>query len=171
MTGNRLWVPFAFAVAVVGVLGSLYLSLGMDLKACPLCFYQRAFIMAAAGILGFGLFMPDIPRSALTPLALTAAMAGACVAAWHTYLVANGTLECPSGVTQILLVPQESLSLFVVLVALLLVDLFQSRKYIMIGIGALMIGYVFASTSIRATPAKMTEPDPAPLDGCRKVAK
>jgi hypothetical protein len=40
----------------------------------------------------------------------------------------------------------------------------------MLGIGALVVGYVFASTSIRATPAKMTEPHPAPLDGCRKVA-
>src|SRR6266852_4543930 len=104
----------AFFASVVGVVGSLYLSLGMDLKACPLCFYQRAFIMAVAGILGFGLFMPDLPRGALAP-----AMAGGCVAAWHTYLVANGTLECPAGVTQFLLAPHESLVVYVLLMAIL----------------------------------------------------
>ncbi len=166
---QRLWMPLAFGVAVVGVLGSLYLSLGMDLKACPLCFYQRAFIMSAASILGFGLFMPDLPRGVLTPLALATAMAGGCVAAWHTYLVANGTLECPAGATRVLLAPHESLAIYLLLVAILLVDLVQFRRYLMLGIGAVLVGYVFASSSIRATPAKMTDPPPADLDGCRKV--
>jgi Disulfide bond formation protein DsbB len=166
---NALWLPLALFVSVVGVVGSLYLSLGMELKACPLCFYQRAFIMAAAAILGFGMFMRDIPRGALTPLALASAAAGGSVAVWHTYLVANGTLECPIGATRFLLAPHESLVVFALLVAILLVDLFQHRRYVMLGLGALLIGYVFASTSIRATPAKMTEPAPAPLDGCRKL--
>ena len=31
-----LWTRLAFFVSVIGVAGSLYLSLGMDLKACPL---------------------------------------------------------------------------------------------------------------------------------------
>jgi len=30
----------AFGVAMVGSLGSVYLSIGLGLKACPLCFYQ-----------------------------------------------------------------------------------------------------------------------------------
>src|SRR5438876_8199332 len=33
------WAWAALAVAVAGLAGSLFLSLGMNLKACPLCFY------------------------------------------------------------------------------------------------------------------------------------
>ena len=125
--------------------------------------------MSVATILGFGLFLPDIPRGALTPLALGPAMTGACVAAFHSYKVADGTLECPTGLTGMLLAPHESLLVFALLMMVLLVDLFHQRRYVMQGLGALMIGYVLASTSIRATPGEMTKPAPAPLDGCRKV--
>ena len=38
----------ALVLAIAGTIGSLFLSLFMGLKACPLCFYQRTFIMAAA---------------------------------------------------------------------------------------------------------------------------
>jgi disulfide bond formation protein DsbB len=41
----------ALAVSAVGTVGSLYLSLGMGLKACPLCFYQRTFMMSTAAVL------------------------------------------------------------------------------------------------------------------------
>jgi disulfide bond formation protein DsbB len=164
-----LWTRLAFFASVVGVVGSLYLSLGMDLKACPLCFYQRAFIMAVSAVLGLGLFMPGVPAAALTPLALAPAMAGACVAGWHTYLVANGTLECPAGVTATLLAPHESLVVFAIVLALLIIDLFHQSRYVMQGIGAMLIGVVFCTTSIRATPSQQTQPAPAPLDGCRKV--
>ena len=166
---KTLWPRLALAFAVVGVLGSLYLSLGMELKACPLCFYQRAFIMAAAAILVFGLFMEDIPNAVLAPLALAPASAGACVAVWHTYLDWNGTLECPLGVTGVLVVPRESLIIYVALLAFLLIDLFHQRRYVLQGLGALLLGFVFASTSIRATPPAPTQPAPAPLDGCRKA--
>jgi hypothetical protein len=167
-----LWTRLAFFVSVIGVVGSLYLSLGMDLKACPLCFYQRAFMMAIAAIFAIGLFMPDVPAAALTPLALAPATAGGWIAIMHTYLVANGTLECPAGVTHFLLAPHESLLIFAIVMVLLLVDLFHQRRYVMRGIAAILIGFVLASTSLKATP-----PSPAPavpyapdsLDGCRKV--
>lgn len=164
-----LWTRLAFFVSVVGVVGSLYLSLQMELKACPLCFYQRAFIMAVAAILGFGLSMPGVPRAALAPLALAPALAGGFVAAWHTYKVVDGTLECPPGITGVLLAPHDSLVVYGLLAILLLVDLFHQRTYVMHGLGAILIGYVFASTCIRATPPEMTKPAPAPLDGCRKI--
>jgi Disulfide bond formation protein DsbB len=165
---RAFWTPLALAAAVIGVIGSLYLSLGMELKACPLCFYQRAFIMASAAILGFGLFMRDVPRAALAPLALGPAVAGACVAVWHVYKVHDGTLECPTGASHFLLVPVESLIIYVILVALLVVDVVHQARYITFGIGALLLGYVLASTSIKATPPAPTAPAPAPLDGCRK---
>src|SRR5215470_2689255 len=89
------WLPLAALVALVGVIGSLYLSLGMELKACPLCFYQRSFIMATLAVLAFGLFIREIPRGAVTPLALGPAMAGAYIAVMHVNAVYTGALECP----------------------------------------------------------------------------
>jgi hypothetical protein len=167
-----LWTRLAFFVSVIGVAGSLYLSLGMDLKACPLCFYQRAFMMAVAAIFAIGLYMPDVPAAALTPLALAPATAGGWIAIVHTYLVANGTLECPIGVTHLLVAPHESLLIFAIVMVLLLVDLLHQRRYRMRGVAAILIGCILASTSLKATP-----PSPAPtapyapdsLDGCRKV--
>src|SRR5262249_62413094 len=60
----------ALAVAVVGSVGSVYLSVGMGLKACPLCFYQRSFMMGVVGVLGVGLLAgvrPAAPLSLLWP--------------------------------------------------------------------------------------------------------
>jgi hypothetical protein len=162
------WMPLALLVAAIGVVGSLYLSLGMELKACPLCFYQRAFIMATLAILLFGLFLRDTPRAALAPLALGPAVAGAYVAAMHTYKVYDGTLECPTGVTHFLLVPHESLLVYVILVALLVVDVIHQGRYLTLGFAAILLGGVLAHISIKATPAAPTAPAPAPLDGCRK---
>ena len=39
----------ALIAAAISVAGSLYLSLGMGLIACPLCFYQRTFAFADPG--------------------------------------------------------------------------------------------------------------------------
>jgi Disulfide bond formation protein DsbB len=168
-----LWPRLALFVSVVGVVGSLYLSLQMELKACPLCFYQRAFIMSVAAILGFGLYLPDVPKAALTPLALAPAMAGAVVAITHVLLVVNGILECPMGVTGFITVPGESLIVYVLLMSLLLVDLFHNKRYVLPGLGAVLIGYILASTSIKATPPVPDPTGPYPadtkLDGCRKV--
>jgi hypothetical protein len=168
-----LWPRLALFVSVVGVVGSLYLSLQMELKACPLCFYQRAFIMSVAAILGFGMYLPDVPKAALTPLAMAPAMAGAVVANTHVLLVVNGILECPMGVTGFIAAPGESLIVYVVLMILLLVDLFHNKRYVMPGLGALLAGYILASASIRATPPVPDPTGPYPadtkLDGCRKV--
>ncbi len=164
-----LWTRGALFFAVVGVLGSLHLSLSMELKACPLCFYQRAFMMATAGVLAFGMFLPGMPSAAQAVLALVPALAGAGIALWHTYLDWAGVLECPKGITGVLVAPQESLIIFALVTLCLLGDLILQGKYVLQGIGAILLGIVFCTTSIRATPAKMTEPAPAPLDGCRKV--
>lgn len=167
-TLKLLWTRLAFFISVVGVVGSLYLSLEMNLRACPLCYYQRAFMMAAAAVLGFGLFLPGVPSAALAPLALASAVGGASVALWHTYLDAVGVLECPAGVTG-LVVPRESLIVFSLLVVFLVVDLFHQRVYVMQGLAAILLGVVFAVTCIRAAS---DPPSPTgPIDGCRKVKK
>lgn len=169
---RMLWTRLAFFVSVVGVVGSLYLSLQMDLKACPLCFYQRAFIMSVAAVLGFGLFLPGVPNAALTPLALAPAVAGGGVAVLHTYLDWTGVLECPNGVTRVLVAPQESLIVYAILVVLLAIDLFHQRRYVTQGIAAILVGYVFYTTCIEATPPSPTPSEAYkvnPPDGCRKV--
>lgn len=167
---KALWTRGALFVAVVGVLGSLHLSLGMDppLRACPLCFYQRAFIMAAAAVLAFATFLPGMPTAALTVLALPSAVAGAAIAGWHAYLDWTRVLECPVGITGVLSAPRESLIVFALLVALLLGDLFHRKQYVMQGIGAVLLGVVLCTTSVRSVPDRPTGPAPEPLDGCRK---
>jgi disulfide bond formation protein DsbB len=165
---KSLWTRCALFVAVVGVLGSLHLSLAMDLKACPLCFYQRAFMMAAAGILAFGTFLPGMPTAALTVLALPSATAGAAMAAFHSYRVWAGAMECPKGITDVFVAPEESLAIFGLLTALLLGELFHRKTYVMQGIGAVLLGIIFCTTSVRAVHDAPISPT-GTLDGCRKL--
>jgi disulfide bond formation protein DsbB len=44
--GQAMWNLAALALAAVAAVGSVYLSVGLKLKACPLCFYQRSFAIA-----------------------------------------------------------------------------------------------------------------------------
>ncbi len=39
-------------LAMLMLLGSLYMSIGMGLKACPLCLYERSLVMAVVGVHG-----------------------------------------------------------------------------------------------------------------------
>src|SRR5438105_3179089 len=70
-------------VAVFALAGSLWLSVGMGLKACPLCFYQRTFIMGVVAVLGVGMLTGERHRAVLNLLALPSVVAGFGVAAFH----------------------------------------------------------------------------------------
>src|SRR4051794_38984608 len=96
-TGS-IWLWAALAVALAGLAGSLFLSLGMGLKACSLCFYQRAFMMSLVAVLGMGLAIGSGQPGRLSLLAVPVAVAGLGVAVFHVYLEAAGKLECPRGV-------------------------------------------------------------------------
>jgi disulfide bond formation protein DsbB len=111
----------ALVMAGITLLGSLYLSMGMGLNACPLCFYQRTFTMAIVAVLGMGraLRVPAAPGS-LSLLVLPAAVGGLGVAIAHSALVWNGTLVCPNGVLGLGPAPVQSLVAYVLLTALLL---------------------------------------------------
>lgn len=114
-----LWTWLAFAAAAIAVAGSLFLSLGLGLKACPLCFYQRAFVMGAAAVLAVGL-MVRVPRPGLLSLlALPLAAAGLGVAIFHMWLEYSGKLECPPGVLGLGTAPQQSLAILILLALLL----------------------------------------------------
>jgi disulfide bond formation protein DsbB len=166
---KALWTRCALFVAVVGVLGSLHLSLAMNLKACPLCFYQRAFIMATAGVLAFGTFLPGMPTAALTVLSLVPAFAGGYIAAQHTRMVVTGDMECPEGITGVLAAPAESLVVYVLIVGLLIGDLLHRKQFVMQGVGAILLGLVFGITCIRGVHPGPQVPRPDPLDTCWKV--
>jgi hypothetical protein len=173
--GKTLWIPLALFVSVIGVVGSLYLSISLELKACPLCFYQRAFIMAAATVLFFGIWLRGIPQAALTPLALASTVAGTGIAGFHVYLDAKDILECPIGVTGFLLAPQESFVVYAFLLAFLLSDLFWESRFVPQGLGAVLIGIVLAILCLNpaVTPPAPNPTGPYPsdkkLDTCRKV--
>lgn len=111
-------LPYTLAVlvALAGSAGSVYLSTGLGLKACPLCFYQRTavFLVAAGLLLGLvGGALLSRPTAAW--LTVPAAFLGLGVAVWHVMLEGNGTLECPTGLLGLGTAPQQSLALFALL--------------------------------------------------------
>jgi disulfide bond formation protein DsbB len=177
------WAWAALPVAAAGLAGSLCLSLGLNLKplwhilptvlpasACPLCFYQRAFVMSLVGVLGMGLLAGAARPRRLGLLALPLAVAGLGVALFHVSLELRGKLECPQGLLGLGTAPKQSLAVFVILTALLGVDaLSGARKWGALA-GAVALGALLAVGSTVANP-KMQRPDPAvydhPPDVCR----
>lgn len=118
VTGKRLAI-IALILALVGTIGSLALSMALGLKPCPLCFYQRSFIMATAAVLLVGLMAHGVPAATLSLLALPLATCGLAVAGFHVFLELSGKLECPSGVWGLGTAPQQSLALGTLLSAVL----------------------------------------------------
>jgi disulfide bond formation protein DsbB len=167
-----LWSALAAALAALA--GSLVLSLGMGLKACPLCFYQRTFVMSLVAVLGIGLLAGLARTGKLGLLALPLAVAGLGVAVFHVSLEMRDKLECPAGVFGLGTAPQQSLAWFVVLVALLGMD--AARNWKAGGspraawIGGLVLGVFLAVASCISNPP-LPEAPPAPYakapDSCR----
>jgi disulfide bond formation protein DsbB len=112
----------ALLAALGGTAGTLYLSLGMGLQPCPLCYYQRSFIMGVAAVLLMGLLTGASRVAPLSLLALPLGAAGAGVAGFHVYLEKTGALECPGGIYGVGSAPQQSLGIYVMLLFLLLAD-------------------------------------------------
>jgi disulfide bond formation protein DsbB len=163
----------ALVVAVLGLAGSLYLSLGLQLKACPLCFYQRTFMMSLVAVLGIGL-MSDLGRSGrLGLLAFPLAVAGLGVALFHVYLEMVGRLECPMGVLAFGTAPRQSAMVFSLLAVLLLADVRanpEARRRWPLQLGSVLLGGVLAYFSCISNPPSQ-RPAPEvylkPPDICR----
>lgn len=164
--GVLAWNVAALVTAVVTVAGSLWLSLGMELRACPLCYYQRSFVMGAAAVLLMAM-LTDVRQSASVGLmALPLAMAGLGVAIWHVNLEATGKLECPQGIFGLGTAPQQSLTAHVLLFALLmLASLRRPAAVVAVLLGALL---AFASVkSVAPTPRPTPEEYQKPPVICR----
>lgn len=172
---NPWWRSLSAAVALllatVGVAGSLYLSLGLGLRACPLCFYQRSFVMATLAVLVVGL-AADRTRAALyCLLALPLAMAGWGVAAFHEYLVLAGVLECPKGLMGMGSSPAQSLTVFTLLSAALAAGAWPSHRDAVptrgrragVGFGGIVLGLLLAWGAVAGSPPLPPAPT-APYD-------
>jgi disulfide bond formation protein DsbB len=169
-----LWATWL--IAVVAAAGSLWLSIGMGLKACPLCLYQRAFVLSVAVVLTIGGLTGQFreERSVLAVLCLPMALAGLGVAAFHVYLEFSGKLECPSGILEVGTAPQQSFAILSALVQALLV---QGSREVRVGhysafalLPAAILGGLIAYASIASAPPLPKAPDRAyetPLDTCR----
>jgi disulfide bond formation protein DsbB len=171
------WTLLALLFAAVAVAGTLYLSLGLGLQACPLCFYQRTFAMAVLGVLLVGLLAGVRRGPLLSVLALPLATGGLAVAGFHVYLEATGKLECPKGIADLGSAPQQSLAALGLLFAALMLDVLSgccqpapadegSPGPVSI-IAALALGGLFAYGCIKSTPPAPKPDYSKPLLGCR----
>jgi disulfide bond formation protein DsbB len=111
-TGSAVWNFGIFTLAVIAGGGSLYLSLGLDLKACPLCFYQRSFALAAILVLAMLSVRDGVRSSAFGLVTLPLALGGLGIAGFHVYLVQTGILECPPALFGLGDGPMQSLAIF-----------------------------------------------------------
>jgi disulfide bond formation protein DsbB len=155
--GTSLLTWAAWAVSLAALSGSLALSIVLGLKACPLCLYQRAFIMGVVGILGIGISLRGWRQGTVSLLALPLAAASLGVVLFHDHLFETGRVESPLGLSRVLTAPQESLAAHVLLLGLLLIDVLRHRTGSNISLsavaGALLLGALFTAGAILGLPA------------------
>jgi len=114
-SGLSIWTWASLAIALATSAGSVWLSIGMKLKACPLCFYQRSFVLGIAVVLIMGIITRAYRGVALGLLVAPMAFGGLLVAGMHVTLEMTGKLECPEGVLGMGSAPLQSLIAFVLL--------------------------------------------------------
>lgn len=122
----RIALVAGTVVAAVATAGSLWLSLGLGLTPCRLCWYQRILLYPLVVVLGVAAF-EDRPGVLATAAPL--AVAGAAVAAYHSWLQLTttscgfGTVSCAAVVWRSpvvgLTVPNLSLAAFLLILGAL----------------------------------------------------
>jgi disulfide bond formation protein DsbB len=156
----------ALFAALAASAGSMWLSLGMNLEACALCFYQRSFAFAVAMIYLVGLLARVRPASSLASLALAPAAAAVWVAVRHVTLEAAGKLECPKGIGGFGSAPQQALFALSVVFAFVAIDSIQSvvrrRHWSLAPLVPAVIGAVFGYLSTIGNPAPKQPTAPYP---------
>ena len=168
----------ALVLALVASAGSVWLSLGLGLKACPLCFYQRSFVFGAAAVLVMG-FLTGARPGLPSLLALPLGAAGVGVAVFHNYLELGGKLECPQGLAGLGTAPQQSLIATGLVVALLMAGAAAGGRAAPSGRGrnivaGLLIGILAAALAVSSAPPlppAPAKPHETPFDMCRPPFK
>jgi disulfide bond formation protein DsbB len=168
-----LYAVLALLLALGGAAGSLYLSLGMELQACTLCFYQRAFMLGLAGVLLPGVLALRDRGGRLCLAVLPLAIGGWGVALFHVWLgwtywprqETTWYLACPAGVYGLGTAPQQSLAVFTLLVITLLAGAVHEVRVSRQEHGTLLLsvilGVAVVAGSLMANP-KMPDPKPMP---------
>lgn len=172
------WNIAALVLAVVAASGSLDLSLGLGLKACPLCFYQRSFAITAVLATAMLVWLDGFcsPRASLVALPL--AVSGLGVATFHVYLVQAGKLKCPSALFGWGDGPMQSLAVFSALSFVCIAGAWSSRRAgggggTLAALAAVLLGAVTAWACIASAPSLPSPPDQPydsvkqPFDMCR----
>ena len=164
--------------AAVASAGSLYLSLGIGLKACPLCFYQRTFAFALVAVCGVGLAVFGKDAGKVNLFALPLVIGGLGVAAFHTWLVTSGKLACPNGVANLGPAPLQSLIVFTLILLPVLYGVFvESREEclkplpLLLGVGlgiAMVYGCTTPGLSPGANPPPQMMSEGERLETCKK---
>ena len=159
-TVERSRLPYedaAFVFALLTLVGSLFLSMGMGLNACPLCFYQRTFIMGVVSILGMGkAYRLPVRPGTLSLLALPLALSGLGVALAHSHLVWSGTLVCPEGILGAGPAPYQSLVSYIVVTLLLIPGARSASVHRLSGspkwLAPLLLAAAFTALSVLSSP-------------------
>lgn len=121
---RTLWCSWAALVsAIASTAGSIYLSLGLGLIACPICYYQRTFAIAVLMILAIGVLSPLRATHHLNVLALAPTVGGMAIAMIHTWLDAVGQQICPQGLFGLGTSAQQSLTSYVMIIVPLIVGI------------------------------------------------
>jgi disulfide bond formation protein DsbB len=91
-------VPFAFTVALISTLGSLYFSEIANFVPCELCWFQRIFMYPQVILFGIALFKKD---KGVFSYALPLSIIGACIAGYNYWLQMSGSVSttCSAGVS------------------------------------------------------------------------
>jgi disulfide bond formation protein DsbB len=155
--GILTWLALLFAV--IAVAGSLYLSLGLGLVACPLCFYQRTFAVASLCVLAVGILGGVRPGWRISLLALAPALGGLGMAGWHYSRVAAGVMVCPNGILDLGPAPLQALVSLALLAVVLIADVAvgsrqaagEGARALAGGVAALILGLGLAYASVTAT--------------------
>ena len=174
-----LWLVSACVISLVGMIGSVYLSVGLGLKACPLCFYQRSFVISALAVQVLGRFVERSRPGLICLLSVPLAWAGLGVAAFHEYLVLTGILECPAALFGVGTAPAQSLIIFLVLTVAVSGGAWcgrqeSRRQGATTLIVAMLVGIVMATACVKSSPplppvpAAAYDPVKQPLDTCRR---
>lgn len=155
--GPAIWNVLALGLAAIAVGGSVYLSVGMGLKACPLCFYQRSFAIAVVLVLPIMLWQEGLRSTRASLVALPLIATGLGVAAFHVYLVQANKLECPPAVFGLGDGPLQSLAVFAALTFVSVIGACSSHpgsrhRAVMAITTALLLGGVAAWACIASSP-------------------
>jgi len=162
-----IWFIVPLVLALAGTWGSLYLSIGMELKACPLCFYQRTFVMSVLAVLVMGWLADRTQGGLFCLLCIPLTVGGLGVAVFHEYLVVTEKLECPKGLLGLGTAPAQSLAFFVALTATIT---WSARTRLAWLPGGVLLGLVLAWACVASAPpmpGAPAEPYMQPADTCR----